>query len=297
VFQRRATKQKTSMTRKCANRVRLKNGFRFVYKAGQRWQVRVKHQDRVWYCGVYNSKEMAARAADWKVHDLGLPISKLNFPREPKSAAPPPRAVVGRINTVPRPNKTAANKTGFRGVCKRSSSGFYAQVCAGNTTLGLPGPYATAVEAARAFDRKSVEIGRGREFMNFPDTYPAVLGVVQQERERRFDSLVLGYIRDRGCTDVVDELRTFGIGREVPPASDDWETAPDGLPLAGALVREIQQTEEQAKAVELKKSLKAERKRLSASASSSTSHGSRKRVKRTKPPAHAISSRLGLFVV
>ena len=45
VFQRRETKQKTSMIRKCANRKNLKSGYRFVYKAGKRWQVRVKHLD------------------------------------------------------------------------------------------------------------------------------------------------------------------------------------------------------------------------------------------------------------
>ena len=56
-------KEKAREARKCALACTLKSGYRFVYKARQRWQVRVKHKGRVWYCGVYNTKEDAARAA------------------------------------------------------------------------------------------------------------------------------------------------------------------------------------------------------------------------------------------
>ena len=43
---------------------KFSSGFRFVYKAGKRWQVRVKRKKQSIYVGVFNSAEDAARAAD-----------------------------------------------------------------------------------------------------------------------------------------------------------------------------------------------------------------------------------------
>ena len=47
---------------------KLASGYRFVYKAGNRWQVRVKWNTVMQYVGVYNTKLEAAMAADYEVH-------------------------------------------------------------------------------------------------------------------------------------------------------------------------------------------------------------------------------------
>lgn len=234
---------KSKIARKFAPSSMLKTGYRFVYKARHRWQVRVKHHGKVWYCGVYNTKEDAARAADWKSHALGLPASKLNFPADPKPTAQVMPALDYHTPRS-RPNKTMKNKTGYRGVYHRPTGGFYCQVYCSGKSFALPGPYTTAMEAAQAFDKKAVELGRGSEFLNFPNTYPMLHAEYERAQGMRLDMLVLGYLRDRKLHSFVTELKAAGFGAgSFENGMLDLEIAPDGLPVKDTLLREFEQAE------------------------------------------------------
>ena len=76
------------------------NGYRFVYKAGKRWQVRVKRKKQCIYVGVFDLAEDAARAVDAKVRELRWPSELLNFPNDDLNRPVPRPAIVGRINVT-----------------------------------------------------------------------------------------------------------------------------------------------------------------------------------------------------
>ena len=92
----RMTRQPQRQGRKGAADGSLLVGYRYVYKAGKRWQTRVKRKSE-YNVGVYDSAIEGIRAADFKIAN-GWPSSLLNFPNE-ETAAPEP-AAVGRINDI-----------------------------------------------------------------------------------------------------------------------------------------------------------------------------------------------------
>ena len=102
-------RKKTQKKRAIQKRQNLSSGYRFVYKAGKRWQVRTKYKSKQFYVGVYNDKVIAARAADFIIHREKWPPYMLNFPDEGPVAELPKVVTKGRINNNPQP---ARNKTG-----------------------------------------------------------------------------------------------------------------------------------------------------------------------------------------
>ncbi len=148
------------------------SGYRFVYKAGKKWQVRVKHKKACFYMGVFGSAEEAARAADWKVVEQKWPSELRNFPKEKPLAQPPKRVAVGRIHTRPQP---VTNRSGFRGVHLKRGGCYMVQCFIHSKCYTDSGPYKSPDEAARAYDQMAVVLGRSANYLNFPDTYDAVV--------------------------------------------------------------------------------------------------------------------------
>lgn len=102
-------RKKAQKKRAIQKRQNLSSGYRFVYKAGKRWQVRTKYKSKQFYVGVYNDKVIAARAADFIIHREKWPPYMLNFPDEGPVSELPKVVTKGRINNNPQP---ARNKTG-----------------------------------------------------------------------------------------------------------------------------------------------------------------------------------------
>ena len=220
---RKAT-NKVAKTRVTKARSELASGFRFVYKAGKRWQVRVKHRHQTSYIGVFGTPEEAAAAADYAVYDLGFPKEKLNFPHKPQAAVKPTPAVSGRINDNPQAQK---NKTGFKGVHEVSSSKdgggankYYVQVFKDNVTYTLPEKFDTKEIAARAFDKMAVSLGRSSGYLNFPNEFDGWV----KTNEAELDCLVLSYLREKKMDDIVSDLQTAGFGQ-----------GSTNIPIAGTL--------------------------------------------------------------
>jgi len=217
---RKAT-NKIAKTRVTKDRKQLASGYRFVYKAGKRWQVRVKHRHQTSYVGVFGTPEEAAAAADYAVHELGFPKEKLNFPNKPQAAVKPTPAVSGRINDNPQAQK---NKTGFKGVHEVSSSKdgggankYYVQVFKDNVTYTLPEKFDTKEIAARAFDKMAVSLGRSAGYLNFPNEFDGWM----KTNEAELDCLVLSYLREKKLENILSELQTAGFGQgsaNIPPA-------------------------------------------------------------------------------
>jgi len=151
-------------------------GYRFVYKAGKRWQVRCKHRDQFIYVGVFNDKKVAARAADVVVRERGWPTSNLNFPDEVQPTRAPTPSVTGRVNTKPQPIK---NKTGKKGVSLVPNTGhgtdkaaaYNVSIYKDNETYRLTEKYSDINAAADAHDKMAVALGRSAEYLNFPEKY------------------------------------------------------------------------------------------------------------------------------
>lgn len=162
--------KKTSSTQKG----KFSSGYRFVYKAGKRWQVRLKRKKECIYVGVFNSAEDGARAADAKVRELRWPSELLNFANDTLKRPVPRPAVVGRINIHPQPRST--NALGYRGVFShktKSRTRYTAQVWKNSKAYNVRGSFDTIEEAARARDKLAVKLGRTAEFLNFPEEYEA----------------------------------------------------------------------------------------------------------------------------
>jgi hypothetical protein len=210
--------------------VDLKSGYRFVYKAGKRWQVRCKHRDQCIYVGVFDDKDDAARAADFVVHEQGWPKNKLNFPNEQQRSRKPDPVARGRINDNPQGTK---NKTGKKGVHLVNNTGqgtnkeakYYVQVFKDNVTYTLPEKFTNINTAADAFDKMAVALGRSANYLNSPQNYDRHV----KDRDNELNLLVLSYLKEKGAHDIVAELQTdFNFNIEQKE-----------IPMAGALVEKV----------------------------------------------------------
>ena len=160
--------KKTTSTQKG----KFSSGYRFVYKAGKRWQVRVKRNKQCIYVGVFDLAEDAARAADAKVRELRWPSELLNYPNDDLNRPVPRPAIVGRINVHPQPR--SKNAQGYRGVFSvktKSGTKYTAQVWKNSKAFNIRGTFDTIEEAARGRDKLAVYLGRTAEFLNFPEEY------------------------------------------------------------------------------------------------------------------------------
>lgn len=77
------------------------------------------------------------------------------------------KAKNARAFQTPRQNKTSQ----FRGVCKRSDCNRWRAKIRFNYQHILLGLFITEEDAARAYDRKAIELGFTKEALNFPDEH------------------------------------------------------------------------------------------------------------------------------
>ena len=141
--------------------------YKHVYKAGKKWQVRVKYRGDVVYVGVYDDPKVGAMAADREVLNRGWP-KPLNFPPSSVPKEAPKPSAVGRINYKAQPK--SSNKHGLKGVFNIGS--FYCvQVWKDNVLYRLPERFRDKESAARAFDLAAVQLGRDASYLNYPEDF------------------------------------------------------------------------------------------------------------------------------
>ena len=174
---------------------KLKN----VYRAAKRWQARVKHNNKSYYLGVFDDPQVGAVAADYKLVALGAPPNQLSFPLDYDRYA---AAVMADSldEVVPQPpkcggrHKNTLNKkksrSGYRGVLTMhatKTAGVTFRMSLEHNTVrhsccnGGARSFATAEAAARAYDRLSVELGRDKDWLNFPGEFDAIKASVDEQ--------------------------------------------------------------------------------------------------------------------
>jgi hypothetical protein len=172
---------------------KLKN----VYRAGKRWQARVKHHNQSYYLGIFDDPQVGAVAADYKLVALGAPPNQLSFPLDYDRYAA--AVMAGSLDeVVPQPkcgnHKNTLNKkkgqSGYRGVLTMhatKTAGVTFRMALEHNTVrhsccrGGARSFATAEAAARAYDRLSVELGRDKDWLNFPGEFDAIKASVDEQ--------------------------------------------------------------------------------------------------------------------
>lgn len=123
----------------------------------KRWRACMNIGGKIVVLGIYSTEEDAARAWDFAARQRFGEFAKLNFPEECPEA--PPKALTRHCRGPQRGNK-------FKGVFFTDNR-WRASLTANGCTYRL-GAYATAQEAARAYD-EAVKRILGYGYLNFPD--------------------------------------------------------------------------------------------------------------------------------
>ena len=177
----------------------LTTKFKRVYsiKRSSNFQAVFKFKGKHVYVGVYDSAEKAAIAADFKCVAYGIPAERLNFPEKYSmyksvlqvdsteerianfaeksesalSLKVPEPARRGRVVYCGGFAQKCRNKLGFKGVYKMKNGTYYAVAYANKKTIRIDQNFETLEEAAKCFDFYSVLLGRGPEYLNFPNKF------------------------------------------------------------------------------------------------------------------------------
>lgn len=141
-------------------------------KNSQRWDASIIYQGRSFNIGASDSKEYAARLYDYAAKKLFGNFAYLNFPNDIISFDRKLDAKVALVvENKPIPpviNKPKRNKSGYFGVCWRiRSQNWHAQISYNNKKIHI-GYFSDIIQAARAFDRKAIEIYGDLATTNFP---------------------------------------------------------------------------------------------------------------------------------
>ena len=135
------------------------SGYIGVYLNGKRYQALIYKDSKLKGLGTHNTAKQAAKEYDAAAIEAGKPLSKLNFPKKVPPGYTP-------TNNGQRSNNTS----GYRGVSGGSNKGkrvYIARIYAEGNNKGL-GTYATAKEAARAYDQAVLKYKKNYTFLNFP---------------------------------------------------------------------------------------------------------------------------------
>lgn len=170
-----------------------------------RWFVKVSRHGKKHECGSFDSAEDAARAADLKAVQLGFGAHHLNFPNEYERL----RSVddgscdVDEMDPVNRGShqhqslRSTLAKSGYQNVYSNGTV-YFARLQVGDKTYPL-NPFATAIDAARAADRKRLTLGMEKEKLTFAEEY-----------DWRSCGCAVGFPHRQSCTECMLTAATGG---------------------------------------------------------------------------------------
>ena len=134
-----------------------------------RFQARIIIDGKEQYLGIFDTAKKAAQAYDRAAIQAGRPTSKLNFlDQVPKNYKPKKKKL------------SSGNTTGFRGVRKKRDR-FQARITIGGK-LQTIGMFATAKEAAEAYDQAALQAKFPRYELNFSDTPKEEVSRIKKRR-------------------------------------------------------------------------------------------------------------------
>ena len=114
--------------------------------------------------GTYDSPEEAAHMYDMLALKLQGDFACTNFPKETYSLDKIEEAYLEALKVC-----SCNNKSGYRGVSKHKRNGTWVSaICINRKTIYL-GSFSTEVEAAKAYDKKALELLGDRAKLNFPE--------------------------------------------------------------------------------------------------------------------------------
>lgn len=127
------------------------------HKGEGKWHARVLHDGKRHYLGAFDTAEDAARAYDRAAILTFGEFARINFPRDEYGDAP-------TIEKRPRRNNTL----GYTGIAHETKHGYWIAKIKHQGKDRHIGVYATAEEAARAYDKVARELHGDRARLNFP---------------------------------------------------------------------------------------------------------------------------------
>ena len=135
-------------------------GYRGISKNGKNYQAMIRIDGKKIALGTYKTAKEAAVAYDRVVLKANKSISLLNFPD-----------MVHNLDVEPKRKKYKRSSTGYRGVSKQASGKFRVKFSINSKTKCI-GTFATAIQAALAYDQAAIKAGKKKSTLNFPDGLP-----------------------------------------------------------------------------------------------------------------------------
>ena len=133
-------------------------GYRGATKVrGGRFQAQIQNGDKRQCLGTYDTPKEAAVAYDRALLKANKSTTLLNFPD-----------MVHNLDVEPKRKKYKRSSSGYRGVIKRPSGKFVADISVDSNQIRI-GTFDTAMQAALAYDQAAINAGKKKATLNFPN--------------------------------------------------------------------------------------------------------------------------------
>jgi hypothetical protein len=128
------------------------------HKTANKWQVRIKTDDKTIYLGLYEDKEYATRLSDMAHLYYHKEFAVTTYPKENYEGIDLEKEVLSKI-----PKATSK----YKGVTKSKYNTWYSYITVNKVRYPI-GSFKTEEEAGRAYDKKAIELLGDKAKLNFP---------------------------------------------------------------------------------------------------------------------------------
>ena len=143
-------------------------------KNGGKFRASITNNGKSDNIGTYDTAKEAAIAFDRAILKANKSTALLNFPD-----------MVHNLDVEPKGNKRKSSTgwqiTGYKGVSNGKNGKFAARFTSNGKNLNI-GTFATAIQAALAYDQAAIKAGRKKSTLNFPDGFVPIFTEGKQAR-------------------------------------------------------------------------------------------------------------------